>query len=453
MKNAFKDALKAGRPQIGLWLGLANSYSAELLAGAGFDWLLIDGEHAPNNVQTVLTQLQAIAPYPSQPVVRPSWNDPVQIKQLLDVGAQTLLIPMVQNADEARNAVAATRYPPAGIRGVGSALARASRWNRIPNYLHQANDAMCVLVQIETREAMSNLASILDVDGIDGVFIGPADLSADMGFAGNPQHPEVQAAIENAIVQIRAAGKAPGILMANEALAKRYLELGALFVAVGVDTTLLATPCSAPFLGTAVAVALTASLPTLWGLFLALGLGMSAPWLLVAIRPGLALRLPRPGRWMNVLRRILGLMMLGSAIWLATLLLPHFGFTASKSAQDTVQWQPLSEQAIQSALAQHKRVFVDVTADWCITCKVNKYNVLQKEDVQAALQQPDVVALRGDWTLPSDAITDFLKTRGQVAVPFNQVYGPGLPEGEALPTLLTRDAVLQTLKKAKGITQ
>ncbi|ECB3853559.1 4-hydroxy-2-oxoheptanedioate aldolase, partial [Salmonella enterica subsp. enterica serovar Saintpaul] len=172
MKNAFKDALKAGRPQIGLWLGLANSYSAELLAGAGFDWLLIDGEHAPNNVQTVLTQLQAIAPYPSQPVVRPSWNDPVQIKQLLDVGAQTLLIPMVQNADEARNAVAATRYPPAGIRGVGSALARASRWNRIPDYLHQANDAMCVLVQIETREAMSNLASILDVDGIDGVFIG-----------------------------------------------------------------------------------------------------------------------------------------------------------------------------------------------------------------------------------------------------------------------------------------
>lgn len=201
----------------------------------------------------------------------------------------------------------------------------------------------------------------------------------------------------------------------------------------GAFATLLATPCSAPFLGTAVAVALTASLPTLWGLFLALGLGMSAPWLLVAIRPGLALRLPRPGRWMNVLRRILGLMMLGSAIWLATLLLPHFGFTASKSAQDTVQWQPLSEQAIQSALAQHKRVFVDVTADWCITCKVNKYNVLQKEDVQAALQQPDVVALRGDWTLPSDAITDFLKTRGQVAVPFNQVYGPGLPEGRHCP--------------------
>ena len=220
--------------------GLCSSYSAELLAGAGFDWLLIDGEHAPNNVQTVLTQLQAIAPYPSQPVVRPSWNDPVQIKQLLDVGAQTLLVPMVQNAEEARLAVRATRYPPAGIRGVGSALARASRWNRVPDYIHQANDAMCVLVQIETREALKNLPQILDVDGVDGVFIGPADLSADMGHGGNPQHPEVQAAIEDAIQQIRQAGKAPGILMANEQLAKRYLELGALFVAVGVDTTLLA---------------------------------------------------------------------------------------------------------------------------------------------------------------------------------------------------------------------
>ena len=204
MENSFKAALKAGRPQIGLWLGLSSSYSAELLAGAGFDWLLIDGEHAPNNVQTVLTQLQAIAPYPSQPVVRPSWNDPVQIKQLLDVGTQTLLVPMVQNADEAREAVRATRYPPAGIRGVGSALARASRWNRIPDYLQKA-----------------------------------------MGYAGNPQHPEVQAAIEQAIVQIREAGKAPGILIANEQLAKRYLELGALFVAVGVDTTLLARAAEA----------------------------------------------------------------------------------------------------------------------------------------------------------------------------------------------------------------
>lgn len=238
--NTFKQALQEKRPQIGLWLGLCSSYSAELLAGAGFDWLLIDGEHAPNNVQTVLGQLQATAPYPSHPVVRPPWNDPVVIKQLLDVGAQTLLIPMIQSAEQARAAVRATRYPPHGIRGVGSALARASRWNRVPNYLHDADAQMCVLVQIETREAVSNLDDILQVDGVDGVFIGPADLSADMGFAGNPQHPEVQQTIDDAIARIRAAGKAPGILMAQADLARHYLACGALFVAVGVDTTLLA---------------------------------------------------------------------------------------------------------------------------------------------------------------------------------------------------------------------
>jgi len=245
LTNHFKRALQEKRPQIGLWLGLCSSYSAELLAGAGFDWLLIDGEHAPNNVQTVLGQLQAVAPYPSQPVVRPPWNDAVIIKQLLDVGAQTLLIPMIQNAEQARDAVRATRYPPHGVRGVGSALARASRWNREPDYLQQADEQMCVLVQIETREAVKNLDAILQVEGVDGVFIGPADLSADMGFAGNPQHPEVQRTIDDAIARIRAAGKAPGILMANKALAQRYLEAGALFVAVGVDTTLLARAAEA----------------------------------------------------------------------------------------------------------------------------------------------------------------------------------------------------------------
>ncbi|MBH2927851.1 4-hydroxy-2-oxoheptanedioate aldolase [Serratia ureilytica] len=245
LTNHFKRALQEKRPQIGLWLGLCSSYSAELLAGAGFDWLLIDGEHAPNNVQTVLGQLQAVAPYPSQPVVRPPWNDAVIIKQLLDVGAQTLLIPMIQNAEQARDAVRATRYPPHGVRGVGSALARASRWNRVPDYLQQADEQMCVLVQIETREAVKNLEAILQVEGVDGVFIGPADLSADMGFAGNPQHPEVQRTIDDAIARIRAAGKAPGILMANKARAQRYLEAGALFVAVGVDTTLLARAAEA----------------------------------------------------------------------------------------------------------------------------------------------------------------------------------------------------------------
>lgn len=243
--NIFKQALRQKTPQIGLWLGLANAYSAELLAGAGFHWLLIDGEHAPNDLRTVLGQLQAIAPYGSQPVVRAAWNDPVLIKQLLDVGAQTLLIPMIQSAEEARAAVRACHYPPQGIRGVGSALARASRWNRIPGYLQHAGEQICTLVQVETRKGVENLNEILAVDGIDGVFIGPADLSADMGFAGDPRHPQVQAAIVGAINTIRDAGKAPGILMADEALARHYLELGALFVAVGVDTTLLARTAEA----------------------------------------------------------------------------------------------------------------------------------------------------------------------------------------------------------------
>ena len=243
--NAFKAALAAGQPQIGLWLGLASPYSTELLAGAGFDWLLIDGEHAPNQLGDMLAQLQAVAPYPSHPVVRPVWNDPVRIKQILDIGAQTLLLPMVQTAEEAAQAVAATRYPPRGIRGVGSALARASRWNRIPDYLLAAEREICVLVQIETRQGLANLDAIAATDGVDGVFIGPADLSADMGFIGQAGHPEVQAAIEDAIGRIQAHGKAAGILMDDEQQARRYLALGARFVAVGVDTTLLARSAEA----------------------------------------------------------------------------------------------------------------------------------------------------------------------------------------------------------------
>jgi 4-hydroxy-2-oxoheptanedioate aldolase len=238
--NRFKAALQNGEVQIGLWLSLASPYSAELLAGAGFDWLLIDGEHAPNTLNDMLAQLQAIAPYPSHPVVRPVWNDPVRIKQILDIGAQTLLLPMVQTAEEAALAVAATRYPPHGIRGVGSAIARASRWNRIEGYLKQAEQELCVLVQIETRQGLDNLDAIAATPGVDGVFIGPADLSADMGYLGQPTHPEVQAAIEQAIARIRAQGKAAGILMADEKLARRYIEQGAQFVAVGVDSTVLA---------------------------------------------------------------------------------------------------------------------------------------------------------------------------------------------------------------------
>ncbi|HYO55860.1 4-hydroxy-2-oxoheptanedioate aldolase [Archangium sp.] len=239
-RNTFKRALTERRAQIGLWLGLANPYAAEICAGSGFDWLLIDGEHAPNTLQTTLAQLQAVAAYPVAPVVRPPWNDTVQIKQLLDTGVQTVMVPMVQSADEAAAAVAAVRYPPRGVRGVGSALARASRWNRVDDYLHRANDEMCVLVQIETVAGVEALDAILAVEGVDGVFIGPADLSAAMGHLGNPGHPEVRRTIDDAIVRIAGAGKGPGILTGDAQLARHYLELGARFVAVGSDVTVLA---------------------------------------------------------------------------------------------------------------------------------------------------------------------------------------------------------------------
>lgn len=237
--NTFKQRLLAGEPQIGLWLGLADPYCAELAANAGFDWLLIDGEHAPNDLRSLLGQLQAVAPYPSQPIIRPVLGDTALIKQLLDIGAQTLLVPMVDSAEQASELVRAMRYPPLGVRGVGSALARASRWNNIPGYLGQADEQMCLLVQIENLEGLANLDAIAAVEGVHGVFIGPADLSAAMGHRGNPGHPEVQAAIEDAIARIQRAGKAAGILSADEKLARRYLELGAKFVAVGVDTSLL----------------------------------------------------------------------------------------------------------------------------------------------------------------------------------------------------------------------
>ncbi|WP_447884590.1 protein-disulfide reductase DsbD family protein [Serratia fonticola] len=268
----------------------------------------------------------------------------------------------------------------------------------------------------------------------------------------------------------------------------------------GAFATLLATPCSAPFLGTAVAFALAAPLPVLWGMFVALGIGMSLPWLLIAAWPTLALRLPRPGRWMNGMRLVLGLLMLVSSLWLLSLMTNHIGvrptlivgailllglllavwqrlgarsagiaaasvlvvgglallvgsLTASQWRQplhDNIAWQPLSEQAIVQALADNKRVFVDVTADWCVTCKANKYNVLLRDEVQKALSAEDVVALRGDWSRPSESISTFLQQRGSVAVPFNQIYGPGSPDGEVLSPLLTREAVLQALSTAKG---
>lgn len=238
--NHFKRRLATDQ-QTGLWVGLANAYCAEIAATAGFDWLLLDGEHAPNDLNSILAQLQAVAPYSTHPIVRPPSGDIVFIKQLLDIGAQTLLIPMVETAEQARELVQATRYPPIGVRGVGAALARASRWNGVEQYLHTANQEICLLLQIESVRALEHLDEILAIDGVDGIFIGPADLSASMGHLGNPTHPEVQTAIRDSITRIRQAGKATGILTTQESMAKQYFEMGCAFVAVGIDTSLLST--------------------------------------------------------------------------------------------------------------------------------------------------------------------------------------------------------------------
>jgi 4-hydroxy-2-oxoheptanedioate aldolase len=237
--NAFKRALRAGKRQIGLWSTLSSSYTVEALAGAGFDWLLLDTEHSPSDLENLLTQLQAAAPYASHPIVRVPWNDVVAVKRVLDIGAQSLLIPYVQDADEARNAVAHTRYPPAGVRGVAGTT-RATRFGRVKDYAKRAHEEICVLVQVETQPALKNIEAICAIDGIDGVFIGPADLHASMGYAGETANAAVKPLIDDAIRRIRKAGKAPGILTPNEADARHWLECGALFVAVGSDAGILA---------------------------------------------------------------------------------------------------------------------------------------------------------------------------------------------------------------------
>ena len=237
--NNFKRAIAAGRPQIGLWVSLASPYSAEIVAGSGFDWLVIDTEHSPNEVDTTLAQLQSMAAYPVSPVVRPAWNDKVLVKRHLDIGAQTLLIPYVQNAEEAAAAVAAVRFPTRGVRGVAG-VTRATRFGRVPEYARRAADEICLLVQIETREGLDNLEAIARTDGVDGVFIGPADLAAGLGHLGDMQHAEVQSAIQDGIRRIGACGKPAGILATDEASARRYMEWGTVFTAVGVDVMILA---------------------------------------------------------------------------------------------------------------------------------------------------------------------------------------------------------------------
>ena len=246
--NPFKIALAARQRQIGLWLSLASAYSGEICAGAGFDWVLIDGEHAPNGLPGILAQLQAVAAYPqTHAIARLPVGDTALVKQYLDLGVTTLLVPMVDTAEQAAALVSACRYPQddggGGVRGMAGA--RASRWGRYPNYAKEANDRVCLLVQVETTTALANLDAIAATPGVDGVFIGPADLSASMGHVGNPGHPEVQAAIADAIARILKAGKAPGTLFTDEAMARKHLDLGAVFVAVGLDTSILVRQTSA----------------------------------------------------------------------------------------------------------------------------------------------------------------------------------------------------------------
>jgi len=237
--NQFKRALLAKQQQVGLWVSLGSRYCAEIVAGSGFDWLVIDTEHAPNDIESVLGQLQSVAAYPVSPVVRPSWNDPVQLKRLLDVGAQTVLIPYVEDADEAARAVAGTRYPPLGHRGAGGVM-RASHFGRVGDYARKCESQLCVLVQIESQRGLDNLEKIAAVPGVDGLFIGPADLAASMGHTGDSGHADVQRAIADAVRRILACGKAPGILAMDEEHARRYMKLGTLFTAVGMDVAVLA---------------------------------------------------------------------------------------------------------------------------------------------------------------------------------------------------------------------
>lgn len=242
--NEFKRRLHAGRSQLGCWLSLGNATAAEIAGGAGFDWALIDMEHTPSELPIVQQQLHALAGGTASPMVRPPWNDTVIIKRLLDLGVQTLIIPFVETAEEARRAVEATRYPPGGVRGV-STNTRANRFGRVPDYFARVEQEMCVIVQIESRRGIENLDAIAAVDGLDGLFIGPQDLAAGHGHLGNPGHPEVQAVIADAITRIRAAGKAAGILSFAEADARRWIEHGAHFVAITSDQFILARETAA----------------------------------------------------------------------------------------------------------------------------------------------------------------------------------------------------------------
>jgi 4-hydroxy-2-oxoheptanedioate aldolase len=245
VEGTFRDALRnesdaPGRPLAGMWVCSGSPLIAELCAGSGLDWLLVDAEHSPNGLESILAQLQAIHGYPVQVLVRPPVNNTVLIKQYLDLGVQNLLVPMVNSMAEAEAAVAATRYPPHGVRGVGSALARAARWNRVPDYLARASETVSITVQIESTAAVEAVADILKVDGVDAIFLGPSDLAASMGLLGQQEHPEVRAAVEHCLAAAKAAGKPAGVNAFNPAAARAYLDYGANFILVGADVALLA---------------------------------------------------------------------------------------------------------------------------------------------------------------------------------------------------------------------
>ncbi|MDR7083502.1 4-hydroxy-2-oxoheptanedioate aldolase [Arthrobacter ginsengisoli] len=244
-QNTFRDALRnetgaAGRPLAGMWVCSGSPLVAEVCAGSGLDWLLVDAEHSPNGLESILAQLQAIHGYPIHTLVRPPVNDTVLIKQYLDLGVQNLLVPMVNSAADAEAAVAATRYPPQGVRGVGSALARAARWNRVPDYLARAGETISVTVQIESAAAVDAVEDILKVDGVDAIFLGPSDLAASMGLLGQQDHEEVRTAVEHCLTAANAAGKPAGVNAFNPDTARRYLDAGADFILVGADVALLA---------------------------------------------------------------------------------------------------------------------------------------------------------------------------------------------------------------------
>ena len=238
--NAFKKALKTGDLQIGCWLGLADPYVADISASAGFDWVCVDGEHAPNDLRSITAQLQVIAARGTPAVVRPPVGEAWMIKQFLDAGAQSLLIPMVESGAQAQAMVDAVTYPPHGIRGVGAALARASDFSGIPDYLTTARDEICLLVQVENRAGIAALDDILAVEGIDGVFIGPSDLAADMGCIGQPEAVEVKRAVLDAIQKITTSGKAAGVLTLDPDFQKECRTAGANHIATDIDVTLFA---------------------------------------------------------------------------------------------------------------------------------------------------------------------------------------------------------------------